>query len=595
MRTSSMLLLLVAGLFAGCEAAGAIDGKDAAGMSADVKGTAAADAASSSGTDAGGEREDAAAADTGVVSGADAASAPDASAQEDAAGADASGADAGGPADDAASAPTDAATSPDAELGRDAPAGADAAARPDAAAADATSLDAMAPDAADPCAAVSCAQVPPPTCVGNTTLRTYSGAGTCSMGQCVYPSTDTTCGDRCSQGACVVLTCGATRCDMPPAQACVDAQTLRRAAPIGSCDAVTMTCSYASADSICSQGCAGASCAPGSWLATRVDDDGRYPAIAIDPLDQPHLAFFHGAELRVASRSDRGWSTTTVDSSLSPTNAMIAADGSGGLHVVYDEVQNHNVRYAYRAYGAATYSVEFVATAGDVYPFALGIDAQGVPTVVYLDRTNGQARAARRTGPGTWTVTHSMPSGGQYARGKLQFGPAGEPYLAYAAWRIRGTTATVNAALATPTANSWTEEVLPAKYLGGFVRRSNAEVHVLLSDLSSGITAHHRSPAGTWTQEAVDPLNNPSSSLTGDLALDAQGNLHVGYYRYVVRTTLHGLTHATYSGGAWTLEHAYDAPSLFDGASVAMAMGPTGAVHFVGMVSTTSDVFHVSR
>jgi hypothetical protein len=586
MRASSLVLLLVAGLFVGCEAAGAIDGKDAAGMSADVKGTAAPDATSSSGTDAGSERADAAVVDTGVGSGADA-----------------SAADAGGPADDAATAPADAATSPDAELGRDAT-GADAAARdatapdataPDATAPDATAADAMAPDAGDPCAAVSCAQVPPPTCVGNTTLRTYSGAGTCTTGQCVYPSNDTTCSDRCSQGACVVLTCGATRCDTPPGPACVDAQTLRRAAPIGSCEAATMTCGYTTADSICSQGCAGTACAPGSWLATRVDDNGDYPAIAVDPLDQPHVVFFHGTELRVASRSDRGWSTTTVDSNLSPTNAMIAADGSGGLHVVYDEVQNHNVRYAYRAYGAATYSVEFVATAGDVYPFALGIDAQGVPTVVYLDRTNGQARAARRIGPGTWTVTHSMPSGGQYARGKLQFGPAGEPYLAYAAWRIRGTTATVNAALATPTANSWTEEVLPAKYLSGFVRTARGEAHVLLSDLTTGITAHHRSPAGVWTQEAVDALNSTSSSLTGDLAIDAAGVLHVGYYRYVLRTTNHGLSHATYANGAWTLEHVYEAPSLFDGAGVAMTLGPSGAVHFAAVVSTTSDLFHVSR
>jgi hypothetical protein len=47
-----------------------------------------------------------------------------------------------------------------------------------------------------------CADPPAPTCVNDTTLRTFAASGTCSAGACTYGHTDTTCAAGCQAGAC---------------------------------------------------------------------------------------------------------------------------------------------------------------------------------------------------------------------------------------------------------------------------------------------------------------------------------------------------------------------------------------------------------
>jgi hypothetical protein len=472
---------------------------------------------------------------------------------------------------------------------------------PDATSPDATSRDAAsgrdaaAPDGADLCSGVACGQAPPPTCVGNTTLRTFTAPGTCAAGQCSFSQADTTCADRCSQGACVVLTCGAARCDTPPGPTCVDANTIRRSAPIGACNGATMTCAYSPTDSICTQGCAGGACAPGSWYATVLDDNADVTAIAVDPLDQPHIAFFHQNDLRVASRSDRGWTVYPVDANMGQSVPKIVADASGGVHVLYDDVVNHNVRYAYRTYGAASFTVEFVASIGDVTPIALAIDAAGVPVVAYADRTNVRIRAVRRTGPSQWTETHSMAGGSTNNLGNLVLGPSGEPFLAYSAFRYRGNTVILESYLLFPSGASWTSEVLPTKFVRGAVRTASGELHVLLGDLATGLSAHHRSVMGIWTSETIDPTASPSATAAGALLLDAQGGLHVGYYRYIYTTTDHGLAHARYTQGSWTFDRVFEVVGEnFDGPYTNAAIGPSGNVHFAAISSVRGDLYHVA-
>ena len=56
----------------------------------------------------------------------------------------------------------------------------------------------------------TCNTPPPPTCVAATTLRTYSGPGSCSAGNCSYPFSDTTC---TAAPANAVPVCSGTACD----------------------------------------------------------------------------------------------------------------------------------------------------------------------------------------------------------------------------------------------------------------------------------------------------------------------------------------------------------------------------------------------
>ena len=58
----------------------------------------------------------------------------------------------------------------------------------------------------DPCANVSCTEAPPPVCVGEATLRSYSGVGSCVDGACVFDQySDAPCTD-CCYGAEINLT-----------------------------------------------------------------------------------------------------------------------------------------------------------------------------------------------------------------------------------------------------------------------------------------------------------------------------------------------------------------------------------------------------
>jgi hypothetical protein len=56
--------------------------------------------------------------------------------------------------------------------------------------------------AGDPCAGVTCTSPPPKTCVGGTSLVSYSSPGTCVGGTCTYPMTTTACPAWCSGKAC---------------------------------------------------------------------------------------------------------------------------------------------------------------------------------------------------------------------------------------------------------------------------------------------------------------------------------------------------------------------------------------------------------
>ncbi|MDP3501420.1 MAG: hypothetical protein Q8S33_13830 [Myxococcales bacterium] len=110
----------------------------------------------------------------------------------------------------------------------------------------------------NPCQGVTCSQPPAATCVNPTTRRTFSTSGTCSGGACSYASTDTACAFGCQNGSCVGNPCQGVTCNMAPASTCVSATTLRTFSTSGTCS--NGACSYASADAVCPFGCANGSC-----------------------------------------------------------------------------------------------------------------------------------------------------------------------------------------------------------------------------------------------------------------------------------------------------------------------------------------------
>lgn len=107
--------------------------------------------------------------------------------------------------------------------------------------------------------------LPAPTCKGATRLEALS-ARCGDDGSCRYASSATACPQGCAEGACLGDTCLGVVCRSPPAPACLNAQTLRWYAPMGTC--AHGGCNYTAAEQSCACAdnrctfdmCAGVSC-----------------------------------------------------------------------------------------------------------------------------------------------------------------------------------------------------------------------------------------------------------------------------------------------------------------------------------------------
>lgn len=117
-------------------------------------------------------------------------------------------------------------------------------------------------DKNDPCATQTCNKPPASTCTDAKTLRIYTAAGTCKAGTCSYPHTDQTCPHGCAKGSCKSDPCASQSCTKPPASTCTNSKTLRNYYAPGNCKAGT--CSYPHADQTCPRGCSKGACVVGA-------------------------------------------------------------------------------------------------------------------------------------------------------------------------------------------------------------------------------------------------------------------------------------------------------------------------------------------
>lgn len=110
----------------------------------------------------------------------------------------------------------------------------------------------------DACTNVVCDKPPANECADGNTVRIYEGDGACREGSCEYPSTTVACPFGCKNGACQANPCEGVICNLPPANSCVDATTLRVYATVGTCG--TSGCTYESELVSCPHGCAEGKC-----------------------------------------------------------------------------------------------------------------------------------------------------------------------------------------------------------------------------------------------------------------------------------------------------------------------------------------------
>ncbi|MEM9069703.1 MAG: hypothetical protein AAGE52_14420 [Myxococcota bacterium] len=257
--------------------------------------------------------------------------------------------------------------------------------------------------ACDACAGVVC-NSPPNEC--------FSVAGTCADGVCTYPLREgascddddgCTTGDSCEAGVCAGEP---VVCNMPPAQECIDGDTLRRYLSPGTCTADA--CEYMELDTSCAMGCAMGKCTldcTPMWELTTADSRGAtvwFTSIAIDDENGVHISYYDldSRILRYAYRAPGATTFTTqaVDS-LGQTGLLtsIALDSLGGVHISYHNNSSGALMYAYKERDDLLFTTMMIDGAGDTGEYtSLAIDASNGSHISYYDRTRGNLRYAYR-------------------------------------------------------------------------------------------------------------------------------------------------------------------------------------------------------
>ena len=172
----------------------------------------------------------------------------------------------------------------------------------------------------DACAGVPCVTPPQAACTNANTLRTFAQTGSCSMGACSYSNTDTVCANGCELGRCKgvdLCQSGNVMCNTAPGPVCVG--SARRAfTAVGTCDPGTGTCTYASSDSACSNGCALGQCLTASLAFAQTGPRVHFAINGIDvaPGSSGNTALAVGNAGKIARWDGSMWTELTAPSTM---------------------------------------------------------------------------------------------------------------------------------------------------------------------------------------------------------------------------------------------------------------------------------------
>ncbi len=186
----------------------------------------------------------------------------------------------------------------------------------------------------------------------------------------------------------------------------MDSQTLQTYAPVGTCGT---TCQYQAITITCADGCDQTSCFAGSATYEHLPfNDGsnlyRY-ALAVDALDQPHLAYCeNNGQVHYRHRNASGWTDETVDVPVGSGCAVVLDLGPGGVpRLAYHDSNNVDLRYAER--GPNGFVIQTLLHTGDMGQApSMTHDAQGEPVIVSFGQNTMRGAFVSRRAGGTWTT-----------------------------------------------------------------------------------------------------------------------------------------------------------------------------------------------
>ena len=257
--------------------------------------------------------------------------------------------------------------------------------------------------------------------------------------------------------------------------------------------------------------------ASGSPLIAFIDDSGAAPV------------------LRSASKSGGVWSVEQVDSAgWLPDYVSLKLDNLGRPAIAYSATAAAGspavVKLARRS-AAGAWTIETVATIGDVNGPSLAFDGSGLPAVSFVDVTSGVVKLARRSAVGSWTVETvagtSMTPARWYTSLAFTAGPA--PCVAYYA----GAGDYLSLYYASKPSSSWVREVVQAQLPAGSPQYCSLAVDayakpaIAYLDSATQTLGVARRLAGKWYYETVDGAY--MSGYRPSLVFDAESNPAIAY------------------------------------------------------------------
>ena len=274
-----------------------------------------------------------------------------------------------------------------------------------------------------------------------------------------------------------------------------------------------------------------------TWQVETVDNtgyDGWSTSLALDSAGHPHISYheYHGGILKYAHHDGTTWQIEDVESYGARYGLYnsLALDSAGHPHIAYSKVGTSwsTLRYAY--YDGTTWHKETVDGLGDEdvgYFVSLALDADDHPHISYQDVTNLNLRYAYYDGS-TWHI-EVVDSGLRVGyHTSLALDSAGHPHIAY----YDDGENTLNYAYYDGSA--WhIERVVQFLYKAqiSLALDSNGHPHIGYCgeicpiECEEGLY-HAYYDGAAWHRERVDAGEITFASL----ALDDEGQVHIGYY-----------------------------------------------------------------
>jgi hypothetical protein len=158
----------------------------------------------------------------------------------------------------------------------------------------------------------------------------------------------------------------------------------------------------------------------------------QVPSLALDALDNPHVAYHDGTNDRVkyAVLSGTEWISDTVDAPADLPSLAVELDGSGTAHIAYHRKTDDSVRYAVLS------DTVWISETVEVYATvpSLALDDSASPHIAYTHR--GPYVKYAIPGPGQW-ISQTVDSD-PVAEPSLVLDGSGVPHLAYCDVRSAG-------------------------------------------------------------------------------------------------------------------------------------------------------------